>query len=288
MGPIGRTVRNTAVAVLLIVAACGTDDHPEQTPSATASTVPLTVVPAADYTFPTQWAGDYTFRWSAADGLDLTTPDAQVVRAFAESKRLAMSVGNRLAYPGYATAVSAVDWLTAPDGGAYPPGAEQGTWNLRWDGTFLARIMRLQTTGRGFTAAYCLDYTNVADSIDGGTHYRWNRPGARGEPRRGWLIGFTAETLPDGRHRRSATFPLASGQPPHRAPRYNVFSGVAITEVWGPTPHDADTMSLVDECTAWTRANPQTNPVGIDSAERRIPADPPPTPDDPFPGWPES
>ncbi|WP_280393155.1 hypothetical protein [Nocardia brasiliensis] len=248
---------------------------------------PPTAVPASEYTFPAEWAGDYTFRWSSAGGIDLMSPHADVVRAFAESKRLAMSVGNELAYPGYAAAISTVGWLDIPPGGSYPLGVDQGDWNLRWRGTFLARIMQLQPESGGFTAAYCLDYTNVADSIDGGAHYRWSRPGQRGEPRHGWLIGFTAQAR-DGSHtERSATSAIPAVRHAARAPRHDVFDGWTITEVWGPKPRGIENKALIDACTAWTRANPQTNPLDMDNAERRIPADPPPTPAPSFPGWPE-
>lgn len=287
MRPIGRAVQSTAMVVLLVTAACGTDDRSNSVPSTAAGARP-TLVAASDYTFPTEWAGDYTFRWSASTGIDLTSPHAQVVRAFAESKRLAMSVGNELAYPGYAAAVATVDWLYVPDGGTYPLGVEQGDWSLRWGGTFLARIMRLQPGPRGFSAAYCLDFTNVADSIDGGAHYRWNRPGQRGEPRKGWLIGFTAALEPAPRDRRAGPDARSPGRQPQRAPRYDVFDGWKITDVWGPTPRGIENETLVDKCSSWTRANPQTNPVEIHSAERRIPADPPPLPDPPSPGWPAS
>ncbi|WP_405166608.1 hypothetical protein OG203_16845 [Nocardia sp. NBC_01499] len=282
---IGRTGWSATAAAVLLAAACATDSHPDRALTTSTTTPRRSTVPAADYTFPTEWAGNYTFQWSAADGIDLAAPNAAVVRAFAESKRLAMSVGNTLSYPGYSAAVSAVDWLNTPDGGAYPVGAEHGDWQLRWSGTFLARIMRIQLQPKGFAAAYCLDYTNVADSIDGGSTYRWNRPGQRGEPRRGWLIGFTAQDLADNIPDQPVTTSLTPG-PPDRAPHYNVFEGLRVTRAWGPTPHDVDSATLVEACTTWTRNNPQTNPVGIDSVHRRIPADPPPDPTPPYPGWP--
>ncbi|MFF3227193.1 hypothetical protein ACFYV7_30655 [Nocardia suismassiliense] len=57
------------MAVLLVAAACGTDDPTKHAPSDGTSAVRPTRVPAAEYTFPIQWAGDYTFRWSAAQGI---------------------------------------------------------------------------------------------------------------------------------------------------------------------------------------------------------------------------
>ncbi|MFI9406936.1 hypothetical protein [Nocardia sp. NPDC052316] len=286
MSRIGRTVRYATAAVLLVAAACGTDDRTKHPPSDRTSAARPTPVPAADYTFPIQWAGDYTFRWSAAEGIDLTAPNAEVVRAFAESKRLARSVGNELAYPGYAAAVSGVDWLDIPDGGAYPPGAQQGNWQLRWHGTFLARLVRIQPEPNGFTAAYCLDTTNVADSIDGGAHYRWTRPGRRGELQRGRLIGLTARARSSSGPIPTEAVPVSTRHQVDRAPKYNVFDDWKIIDVWGPTSRGPQRSSLVAACAAWARANPQTNPVGIDSLERRIPADPPPIPETPFPGWP--
>ncbi|GGC74058.1 hypothetical protein IEU95_15900 [Hoyosella rhizosphaerae] len=78
----------------LTVAACSAD-VPVPTPD------PLTPVAAEDYVFPVDLAGDYTIRWTAADGIDLTSPEATVVRAVSEAMTLSGLVGEELSYPGW-------------------------------------------------------------------------------------------------------------------------------------------------------------------------------------------
>ncbi|MFI9415213.1 hypothetical protein [Nocardia gamkensis] len=280
---IGTRAFTCVAAILpLFAAACGTGDHGRPP---TLENHPLAAPQATQYTFPSRWAGDYSFQWSTADGIELNTPAATVVRAFAESKRLAMSVGARLAYPGYADAVADVDWLRVPAGGAYPPGADEGNWSLRWSGTFRARIIDLRPDADGYRTVYCLDANDVADSADGGATYRWRRPGDRREQPRGrpvWLA-FEPETPMLPPH---STEIATAATGPDRAPHYNVFDGWHITDVWGPSPRVAEESYMVDECADWTRASPRRNPIDIDSAERTAIAAPPPEPEPPIPGWP--
>ncbi|WP_405136354.1 hypothetical protein [Nocardia sp. NBC_01388] len=268
----------SAAAALLLATSCSADVH-----SATSSSdlVRLAAVPAAEYTFPFAWAGDYTFQWSAADDIDLTSPESTVVRALAESRRLSVSVGDRLAYPGYSQAVSQVDWLRIPDGGSYPADAREGDWQLRWGGTFLARILRIESGDHGFTAAYCVDFGNVAESDDGGTTYHWRSTSEDGESAGGWVIWLNVTPDGDARTRFPATD--ASG-PAHRAPRFDVFDGWTVTGAWGPSPRrDGDTAD-VDSCTQWTRSNPHAAPPIVTSAYARTPITPPVT-RPPSPGW---
>lgn len=272
-----------AVSVLFGLAACA--KHDEIPTQATAAAHPIPVA-TADYEFPLEWAGDYTFRWSAADDIDLEGPEALVVRAFAESVQLAMSVGARLAYPGYAEAVPDGKGLLLPEGGAYPPGASEGDWRLRWAGTFLARIVRIEPAPVGFTAVFCVDRTDVAESYDAGATYEWRPPGRRGGAIRGWPTWLTVHTTSADLGESSEPATESADSTPRRAPNYNVFDGWTVVDVWGPTPRSAAATVLADDCTTWTRANPHVNPTAdMNIGDGPVPADPPPSADAPLPGW---
>ncbi|WP_405132982.1 hypothetical protein [Nocardia sp. NBC_01388] len=281
MFSLGRSIRlGSTVTALLLVTACSAGNRSAET---LAAPVHLAAVPAAEYAFPSAWAGDYTFQWSAADGIDLTGPESTVVRALAESKRLSLSVGDRLAYPGYSQAVSQVGWLHIPDGGSYPAGAREGDWQLRWAGTFLARILQVDPNDHGFTAAYCLDFGNVAESDDGGKSYHWRPTREDGETARGWVRWLNV-TAPHGES-QATSMPTDTGGPVHRAPRFNVFDGWTVTDAWGPSPQrEADTAEA-DGCTQWTQSNPHAEPPIVTSAEGREPVTPP-VAQPPAPGWP--
>ncbi|WP_327138832.1 hypothetical protein [Nocardia sp. NBC_01327] len=213
-----------------------------------------------------------------ADGVDLTAPEATFVRAFAEAKRLALAVGTDLSYPGFSDAVSDVDWLHIPYGGAYPSGAAQGDWKLRWAGTFRARILQIQPRPDGFAAAYCLDFGAVAESEDGGATYRWARTGDAGEPQRGWTTWLTARSVP-ATHTSQTQSPIRESL--DRAPRYNSFDGWLVTDAWGPSARTPTDTVLSDACTTWTQKNEEA-----DGRQPGTPANPPPVSQTPFPGWP--
>ncbi|MFI1920323.1 hypothetical protein [Nocardia sp. NPDC020380] len=233
------------------------------------------VVSDSQYRFPVEWAGNFTFDWSGSGGIDLTTPEATYVRAFAEAERLSDAVGAALSYPGYAHATAAVEWLRTPPGGVYPPGAAEGDWSLRWAGTFRARILRIQPAGDGFTAAYCLDFGNVAESEDGGKTYRWIRDIEAGDPHRGWVEWLTTRAEPGGSsssRNRSAAYSIQE-----RAPRFNAFSKWQVTDVWGPSPRTPEDAVTATECTNWI-----SDPIA-DGARAPIA---PPTPQPAYPGWP--
>ncbi|WP_280276035.1 hypothetical protein [Nocardia wallacei] len=238
-----------------------------------------TVGASADYTFPLAWAGDYTFRWSAADGVDLSDPPAAVVRGFAESRQLSLSIGTRLAYPGYADTIDTVDWLHYPDGGFYPVGAGEGNWSLRWNGTFLARILEIRRTADGYVAAYCLDATDVTESDDGASTFYWRRPTESTSGSITWLAMRQDTSRP---HPRPLPTRRTMTEPPLRAPNYDVFDGWLVTDVWGPTPRTTDGDTLADTCRRWTRTNSHSNPLDPNSPSRTSPAVPsmpsPPSP----------
>ncbi|MFC9999359.1 hypothetical protein [Nocardia sp. NPDC127526] len=276
-----RTGLCTAVALLfLVTTACAIGNRADTAgPPRPAHPTP---VPAADYTFPTEWAGDFTFRWSAADPIDQATPEAVFVRAFAEAKRLSMAVGSDLSYPGYARAVAPVDWLRVPEGGEYPPGATRGDWVLRWAGTFHARILRIDTGPESFTAAYCLDFDGVAVSGDGGATYRWVRTGFGGAPPTGWPIWLTARIDPATAQPSSPSTSTTART--DRAPNYNAFEGWQVTTAWGPSPRTPDEAALAQNCTTWARDNQRVDVLG--TRQDGAPANPPPAPEPPFPGWP--
>ncbi|RDI41783.1 hypothetical protein [Nocardia mexicana] len=270
-----------AAAVMLAATGCGTRHPPVMSPTQGPSHPPA--VPVSDYTFPVQWAGDYTFRWSAADGIALTDSVAAVVRGFAESKRLSMSVGARLAYPGYADTITTVSWLQYPDGGFYPVGAEEGNWSQRWQGTFHARILDIQPTADGYLAAYCLDTTDVTQSDDSGATFYWLRPTTGFSTNATTWLTIQADPI----HGQHNSEPAAgqSGQPPRRAPNYDVFAGWIISDAWGPSPRKPDQAPQADACNSWIQATPHTAPLDANSAARTLFATPP-TPGAPYPGWP--
>lgn len=258
-------------------------DAADQLSAYTPAVVHPVVVPAADYEFPVEWAGDYTFQWSAAAGIDLSDTEAAVVRAFAESMQLARSVGARLAYPGYADAIPDGQGLRVPDGGAYPPGAALGDWEQRWSGTFRARIMEIRPAATGFTAAYCVDDTDVAGSNDAGATFVW-RQDRLGEPPRGIPMSLSV---------RSVTGTDHTDQPagergtigPYRAPKFNVFEGWIIAEVQRQSARTDEGLAVIEGCTAWTQANAHVNPAYLPDTPRRVPATPPPESAPPTPGW---
>ncbi len=271
-----------AVAALLGLTACGTDNR---LPAQVTTVAHPTPSVAAEYTFPVEWAGDYTFRWTAADNIDLETPEAAVVRAFAESTQLAMSVGARLAYPGYADAIPDGEGLRIPDGGAYPPGAAEGNWKLRWAGTFLARIMRIKPNPAGFTAMYCVDHTNVAESYDVGATYIWRQDQPYAPPK-GVPMWLTMHSTIDRADEWAQRGLLSMDPEPYRAPNYNVFEGWTVDDVdWSPSARTDDVVEPAEQCTAWTQANSHVNPAYLLETPSRMPADPPPEPSPPLPGW---
>ncbi|SUD47984.1 Uncharacterised protein [Nocardia otitidiscaviarum] len=280
-----------ALAALLGLTACSTrDETPMHQGAALAH--PTAVTPA-DYEFPLAWAGDYTFRWSAAGDIDLGAPEAAVVRAFAESTQVALSVGARLAYPGYAEVIPNGKWLRIPDGGAYPPGAAEGDWKLRWAGTFLGRILRIQPDASGFTAMYCLDDVDVAESYDAGATYTW-RQDQPGKPPRGLPVWLTVRSTaaPADPEAPAADTAGATGVDARttefghrRAPNYDVFEGWTITDVTATAPRDAEAAALAAACTAWALDNPHINPAYLAETPSRVPADQLPEAAPPLPGW---
>lgn len=281
MRPFARIAAVVAAAAILAATACGSQTRSPG--GITAERPRPTVGASVDYTFPVAWAGDYTFRWSAADGIGLTDPLAVVVRGFAESRRLSLSVGTRLAYPGYADTIEAIDWMHYPDGGFYPVGADEGNWRLRWNGTFLARILDIRRTAAGYVAAYCVDATDVIDSDDGAATFNWRRPT---NSTAGYIRWLAIAQDPSRPHPHPLPTRHSMTEPPLRAPNYDVFDGWLITDVWGPTPRPTDDGTLPDTCRSWARTNAHINPLAEDSASRTTPATPsPPAP--PSPGWPQ-
>ncbi|BAW08003.1 hypothetical protein NS14008_12205 [Nocardia seriolae] len=260
---------------VLLSAACSADGGSSVEPLTPAR---LAAVPADEYAFPAEWAGDHTFRWSAPDAIDLMSPEATVVRALAESKRLSLAVGDRLAYPGYSAAVSDVVELHVPDGGAYPVGAREGTWTYRWRGTFLARILRIDPDAQGFTAAYCVDFGNVAESDNGGRTYHWRSVGEGGKLDHGWVTWLRVTSNSDTT-RVADSIGLDGGQT-SRVPRFDPFHGWSVAEAWGPSPRRASDAATVDGCAQWTRSNPHEASSASDAAVTLA------EPQDPYPGWP--
>ncbi len=279
------------MAVLLGLVACSArDETPMHQGAALAHP---TAVTAAEYEFPLAWAGDYTFRWSTAGDIDVGAPEAAVVRAFAESTQLSLSVGARLAYPGYAEVIPNGEWLRIPDGGAYPPGAAEGDWQLRWAGTFLGRILRIQPDAAGFTAMYCLDDVDVAESYDAGATYTW-RQDQPGKPPRGLPVWLTVRSTaaPVDAAPSDAAPTAATGVDARttefghrRAPNYNVFEGWTITDVAASRPRDPEAAALAAACAAWVLDNPHINPAYRTETPSRVPADHLPEAAPPLPGW---
>ncbi|MBF6238677.1 hypothetical protein IU474_16635 [Nocardia otitidiscaviarum] len=290
--------RVLAASVLIPVTAtllsCSRDGGPTGTPTTSARPTP---VPAAEYRFPRDLAGDFTFQWSADEGIDLGDTPSAIVRAFEEGYVIARKIGARFSYPGYLEAVPDRPTLRTPDGGDLPSGAEEGNWLQRLAGTVRARILQITPADEGFTAAYCTDYFDAAFSQDGGKTYWWTSNGSNGEPISGAMIVLEVRPVPG----RTPPEDTSEQIGPDRAPRYNVFDGWEIVEEDGwvnvegtPPPGFSHLATLNAECNAWARSNPHTNPapnsvdpdrVNTRGIERQR-ADPVPAAEPQSPGWP--
>ncbi|MGE4024091.1 hypothetical protein [Mycolicibacterium sp.] len=104
-----RALRCVGVAVALLVAGCGTDSQPaDPTPVEQAPNWP-------------RYLTDFRFRWTAQDGLDLTTGWAVPLRAYLESWLLTYFTDDlRSVYPGFDHATPPLlqegspEWRAAP------------------------------------------------------------------------------------------------------------------------------------------------------------------------------
>ncbi|GGC74050.1 hypothetical protein IEU95_15895 [Hoyosella rhizosphaerae] len=157
-----RTFTAASLTTLTITACSPLPEEP--TPN------PLTPVPTEDYVFPVELAGDYTVRWTASDGIDLTSPEATIARAISEAITLSALVGEELSYPGWFEF-----WETynkRPD--IVDHERTLGTPSAwRYLGTEDRYLYLLEETDNGIRAEYCNDASYSVTSRDHGETYNW-------------------------------------------------------------------------------------------------------------------
>ncbi|GGC74046.1 hypothetical protein IEU95_15890 [Hoyosella rhizosphaerae] len=195
-----------AFAAVLTIAACSTTPE-EETPD------PLLPVATEDYVFPVELAGDYTVRWTAADGIDLTSPEATIVRAISETITLSGLVGEKLSYPGWYEFWE--EYNSKPDivDRTRTLGSPSA---LRYLGTDDRYLYLLEETDNGIRAEFCQDTSYRVASLDRGETYNW-APSLRAPVLSAQLTLTPADPAAD-----SAPAPEPSGL---RAPNWNVFEG---------------------------------------------------------------
>lgn len=205
-----RGLVGIAGCVVLILTACGEQPapHPNTPPPKTPWTGPLAQLRAV---------------WSAESGIDLLTGPAVVVRAYLESYKVAILMGDDgYVYPGFMDAVAP----NTPDDGR--PDSTQFRRPVPREpvprplvGSERMHILRLDTSGNRVTAVVCdwSSYTAAWDLGDG----KYGYPDQNAYPDDGVDMYWIAMTVPAG-----GGPPLPPQQGPALAPVDDVFGGWRI------------------------------------------------------------
>ncbi|MBD8505110.1 hypothetical protein HT102_01220 [Hoyosella sp. G463] len=258
-----RRIAAFALAPALLLAGCTTTGPSDPATSTSVAT--------DDYAFPIDEVGDVTFAWTAADGIDLLSPEATIVRATDEAIAVAGFVGEQLSYPGldefwrdFNDQLRPVDRLRT---------LHSGVEQRRWAGTTDYHIYKLEWNGNELSAEYCVDDSYLATSADEGRSFRWLRS------------SITRVTTRKLTLARDTTDPPAPPPAPtgRRAPTWNAFDGWRAIDLF----QSGD----FDHCTTWynTRDRDPDRPYWPQYSSRDPEHRPPPGPNPPIapptPGW---
>ncbi|WP_278315198.1 hypothetical protein [Lolliginicoccus levis] len=258
-----RRIAAFALAPALLLAGCTTTgpSEPATPPSAAPS----------DYVFPIDETGDVTFAWTAADGIDLLSPEATIVRATAEALAIAGFVGEEGAFPGLDEFWN--DYLDSQTSFGLPTTLETRGKQRRVTGTRDYHIYRIGWTGDELTAEFCIDDSYAASSFDAGATFDWPR------------VAITRVTTRKLTLARDTTDPPAPPPAPTglRAPTWNAFDGWRAIDLY----QSGD----FDYCSTWynTRDRDPDRPYwpqySSQDPEHRPPPGPNPPIAPPTPGW---
>lgn len=259
-----KRVESLAVlaVVAMILGACSSGDEGSDN-KVSSSSAPAT---PAQYRFLADRVGDHTHRWSVAEGVDINSPEASLVRAVEEGVEIALPGGPAASYPGYAKAIvgnpGAKD-LLIPGGSTIGRDSDP---EVRQVGTFRSRIVSITPGAAGFRSTYCVDRYDVAQSKDSGKTFKW------------WnKLILSARTLTFERTEPVST-PFPRGGGPERVPKFDVFTGWKVVDA-----------GLADQavCRDWLNArHPDATRTPDGYIFREGPADPP-KPEQFSPGWPK-
>ncbi|WP_149359662.1 hypothetical protein [Lolliginicoccus suaedae] len=252
-----RTVA-CALALMLLLTGCTTGQKPG----------PAT---PREYAFPTDKVGDVTSTWTAADGIDLHSPEATIVRATEEALSIAGFVGEEGSFPGlhefwndYLDSQQSVDLRTTLEG---------RDKQRRVTGTRDYHIYKLDWAGDELIAEYCIDDSYEAGSYDAGATFDWPR------------VSITRVFSRKVTLARDTTEPPAPVRAPSglRAPTWNAFDGWQAIDLF----RGGD----FDYCSTWynTRDRDPDRPYWPQYSSQDPEYRPPPGPNPPIapptPGW---
>ncbi len=175
-----------------------------------------TTDPSLSYRFPAA-LGTMTTVWQAADGIDLTSPEATLVRAFFESRFISRQIGLTSAFPGfYEFAVGVIlDRRAAPDS--------------RFAGSRRLLLVDIHATGGVLDAQVCDDTTGLyRPDLEG-----QERPPASYDPSDGRRVMWQPVRLSVKMRRIGVSRPWPSvvDRGEDRAPNWNIFSGWQLIRV---------------------------------------------------------
>lgn len=234
-----------------------------------------------------RWSGQFSdvrVKWSAEPGIDVMTGPVVPVRAYIESRLLAMLVGDlEYAYPGFTEAVPPNDPAGIQGANHRRPSIDSQSFKSTLIGNYLYHILSVQYSGRDVAATVCRYTYRVGEEEDNGL-FKSVQSGV-GESRGIYVERVILVAPPNG-----------IAQPPPQAgfasaPSDNVFGGWQVIsslaffharkpgfEALWPT-YDADTQACVDKAPD----PPERRAFLIDGEHPR--SDFPTAP--PSPGWPE-
>lgn len=256
--------------VVLLAASCGGESSEvaveEQITVTTTQDVPAD---PSEYRAP-EAMRNMTALWSAADGVDLFSDEARLVRGARESTWVVSFVNKRDAYPGYVRAagpnVTRILKLDRP---------ENREHYLTGEGTFRAHILDIAETDTGFTATVCDVVTGLGIRHESGQYVIDRFFHGVDE------YNFTQD--PDGFKPSDPLFSRSKRQDggddllTWQAPQEDLFVD------WHFDAKFATKRSpLVDECRQWRRS---TDPTLVEDSLPRLWVDQPPPILPAYPGW---
>lgn len=277
-----------ACVVALVAAGCSESTPPQQDSNSAN----------AEQTFP-NWPAtlnNFRFRWSAAEGIDLTSGPAVPLRAFMESNQLIYkTLSITAAYPGYQRAVPYPPWKLGTNWPSVykidnPNDVELRNRDQIEFGNRYYRIMQITPQGNGFRAVVCwFAPARYARTDDG--RYELLGPAYHQQPEPDLhAVDFTQR---DPRSGPNPPPPPAGPQEgPLPAPVDDVFSNWIFTAVslsqltwWYNNGQDSTDIPPEYKPLKQRCAAEMPVPEALHGLQPRILETPPPT-EPAFPGWP--
>lgn len=250
------------LALAFALGACGA---PATHSGSSSSTRPNdSAANTSTYRFPSHRAGDYTFSWTALDGVDLTSRAAEVVRAYFESCQLANRMVPEL-YPGSLTANQSVPF------GRFCLRQSSG-FGIPFSGTIHARINRLTQTSTTIAANVCIEQIGTYAPPNGNPPFATVRTVSHD------LVANKPADVVDPRLNVPHVAPPGKGS---RAPAYDAFSPWKMAPEPDPviptgpaSSQDCAAFSswVVSQVPAFAGQNPFGNPLRTDGLRRLTPS----------------